>query len=101
VASAARTAAPEAHSRIAMPETSQPPRSRGIAPRTNAVSRPWIEDLYFSVELHTDPGMEEVVARCARPDLARAAYAVACQVYPRRIVMLCRSAQILERSDRS
>jgi hypothetical protein len=61
----------------------------------------WIEDLYFSVELHTERGIEEVVARCARPDLARAAYRVACTVYPKSIVMLCRSAQILERSDRS
>jgi hypothetical protein len=60
----------------------------------------WIEDLYFSVELHTEAGMEEVVARCSRPDLARAAYRVACTIYPKRLVMLCRSAQILERSDR-
>jgi hypothetical protein len=59
-----------------------------------------IEDLYFSVELWTDAGMEEVVARYSRPDLARAAYQVACTVYPKRVVMLCRSAQILERSDR-
>jgi hypothetical protein len=64
------------------------------------VSRPWIEDLYFSVELHTEAGMEEVVARCSRPDLARAAYGVACQIFPKRLVMLCRQAQILERSDR-
>lgn len=31
---------------------SRPPRSRGIAPRISAVSRPWIEELYFSVEPH-------------------------------------------------
>jgi hypothetical protein len=60
----------------------------------------WIEDLYFSVELWTDERLEEVVARCSRPDLARAAYQLARTIYPKRTVMLCRQAQILERSDR-
>ncbi len=59
-----------------------------------------IEDLHFSIELHTEAGMEEVLARCSRPDLARAAYPVACDVFPKRLVMHCRQAQILERSDR-
>src|ERR1051326_3019927 len=40
------------------------------------------EDLQFGVELDTEVGIEEVVARCARPDLARAAYSVACRVCP-------------------
>jgi hypothetical protein len=44
---------------------------------------------------HTERGIEEIVARCARPDLARAAYGVACQIYPKRLVMLCRSAEML------
>jgi hypothetical protein len=52
----------------------------------------WIEDLHFSVELHTERGIEEVVARCSRPDLTRAAYQVACRVYPKQTVMLCRQA---------
>jgi hypothetical protein len=56
--------------------------------------------LHFSVELHAESGVEEVVARSSRPDLARAAYEVARTVYPKRLVMLCRQAQILERSDR-
>jgi hypothetical protein len=60
----------------------------------------WIEDLYFSVELHTEAGVEEVVARCSRPDPARAPYQVACTIYRKGTVRLCRSAQILERSDR-
>jgi hypothetical protein len=60
----------------------------------------WIEDLYFSVELHTEAGVEEVVARCSGADLARAAYGMACPHLPSRLVMLCRQAQILERSDR-
>jgi hypothetical protein len=56
--------------------------------------------LYFSVELHTDAGIEEVVARCSRVDMERAAYRVACTAYPKRLVMLCRRAQIVERNDR-
>jgi hypothetical protein len=59
-----------------------------------------VEDLHFTVDLWSGERLEEVVARCSRPDLARAAYRVACTVYPKRTVMLCRSAQILERSDR-
>jgi hypothetical protein len=37
----------------------------------------WIENLYSASKLH-DGGMEEVVARCAHPDLARAAVSFAC-----------------------
>jgi len=62
--------------------------------------QPWIEDLHFSVELHTERGIEEVVARRTRPDLARAVYQLARTIYPKHTVMLCRQAQILERSDR-
>jgi hypothetical protein len=66
------------------------------------VSRPWIEELYFSVELHQPGGsVEEVVARCAGIPIAQAAYKAARTQYPNRLVMLCRSAQILERSDRN
>jgi hypothetical protein len=66
------------------------------------LSRPWIEELHFSVELHQPGGsVEEVVACCAGILIARAAYKAACRQYPKRLVMLCRSAQILERSDRN
>jgi hypothetical protein len=60
----------------------------------------WIEDLYFSVELHTDAGIEEVVARCSGIPIARTAFEAARKQYPKRLVMLCRQAQIVERSDR-
>ena len=60
----------------------------------------WIEELYFSVELHTEAGIEEVVARCSGIPIARAAFEAACRQYPTRLVMLCRQAQIVERNDR-
>ena len=64
------------------------------------MSRPWIEELHFSVELHQLGGsVEEVVARCAGVTIARAAYQAARTQYPNRLVMLCRQAQIVERSD--
>jgi hypothetical protein len=64
------------------------------------VSRPWIEELYFSVELHRPGGsVEEVVARCAGIPIARAAYEAARSQYANRLVTLCRPAQIVERSD--
>jgi hypothetical protein len=65
------------------------------------VSRPWIEELHFSVEFHRPGGsVEEVVARCAGILIARAAYQAARTQYPNRLVMLCRQAQIVARSDR-
>ncbi|MBV8752797.1 MAG: hypothetical protein JO328_08055 [Hyphomicrobiales bacterium] len=61
----------------------------------------WIEELHFSVELHQPGGsVEEVVARCAGILIAQAAYRAARRQYPNRLVMLCRQAQIVERSDR-
>jgi hypothetical protein len=67
----------------------------------SSVSRPWIEQLHFSVELHRPGGsVEEVVARCAGILIAQAAYRAACTHYPERLVMLCRQAQIVARSDR-
>jgi hypothetical protein len=64
------------------------------------LSHPWIEDLYFSIELHRPGGsIEEVVARCAGIIIARAAYNAARTQYPNQLVMLCRQAQIVERSD--
>ena len=66
------------------------------------MSPPWIEELYFSVELHRAGGsVEEVVARCAGILIAQAAYKAACTQYPNRLVMLCRRAQIVARSDRA
>ena len=63
--------------------------------------RPWIEELHFSVELLRPGGsVEEVVARCAGIRIAQAAYQAACIHYPERLVMLCRQAQIVARSDR-
>ena len=65
------------------------------------MSRLWIEELHFSVELHRPGGsVEEVVARCAGMLIAQAAYQAACTHYPERLVMLCRQAQIVARSDR-
>jgi hypothetical protein len=62
----------------------------------------WIEELGFSVEVHTPDGsIEQVVARCAAIPVARAAFQAACKHYPRRLVLLCRKAQILARSDRT
>ena len=65
------------------------------------MSGQWIEELYFTVELHQPGGsVEEVVARCAGIIIAQAAYKAACTQYPHRLVMLCRQAQIVERNDR-
>jgi hypothetical protein len=50
----------------------------------------WIEDLYFSVKLHTDARLEEVVARCSGIPMPRTAFEAARKQYPTRLVMLCR-----------
>jgi hypothetical protein len=65
------------------------------------MSERWIEELGFSVELHSPGGnVEEVVARCAAIPVAQAAFRAACKHYPNRLVLLCRKAQIVARSDR-
>jgi hypothetical protein len=62
----------------------------------------WIEELGFSVELHSQGGsLEEVVARCSGIPIARAAFQAACAQYPNRLVLLCRKSQIVARSDRT
>lgn len=61
----------------------------------------WVEEVGFSAELHSHAGdVEEVVARCAAIPIAQAAFRAACEHYPKRLVMLCRKAQIVARSDR-
>jgi hypothetical protein len=61
-----------------------------------------LEELGFSVELHSQSGdLEEVVACCAAIPVAQAAFRAACKHYQNRLVLLCRRAQIVARSDRA
>jgi len=47
-----------------------------------------------------DAGIEMELARESRPDIARFLYGLMCAQYPGRLVILCKEAQILQRSDR-
>lgn len=59
-----------------------------------------IEELMFSVEEWDDAeqiGIIEVLARCAHPTIARAAFEAAKKVRPKSRLLLCNKAMILDR----
>jgi hypothetical protein len=66
-------------------------------PELTSASSP--EPIQFCAAPQQRGSVEEVVARCAGIIIARAAYKAARTQYPNRLVMLCRQAQVVERSD--